>query len=82
MSRISFNRKQARDLYYALQWGMSEVGNRIAQEDFYEFEYPDQPTEDKKEMERLKKINKRLKSFLEKPDSQVKTKSNIFLEWD
>jgi len=82
MSRISFNREQARDLYYALQWGMSEVGNRIAQEDFYEFEYPDQVTEDKKEMERLKKINKRLKSFLEKPNSQVKTKSNIFLEWD
>ncbi len=36
MSRISFNREQARDLYYALQWGMSEVGNRIAQEDFYD----------------------------------------------
>ena len=64
MSRISFNREQARDLYYALQWGMSEVGNRIAQKDFYDFEYPDESTADEKEMKRLKKINERLKKFL------------------
>ena len=75
MSRISFNAKQARDLHVALQWGISEVGNRMAQEDFYDFEYPDEPTEDEKEMKRLRKIDQRLKTFLKKQGLPV-------LEWD
>ena len=77
MSRISFNTEQARDLYYALQWGMSEVGNRVEQGRYYEevhanqYDYMD---DDKEELERLKKMSKRLKAFLEKHTS--------FVGWD
>ena len=77
MSRISFNTEQARDLYYALQWGMSEVGNRVEQARYYEEIYADQYNymdDDEKELERLKKMSKRLKTFLQKHTS--------FVSWD
>ena len=77
MSRISFNTEQARDLYYALQWGMSEVGNRVEQGRYFEEVYANQyddMDDDKEELERLKKMSKRLKTFLQKHTS--------FVSWD
>ena len=77
MSRISFNTEQARDLYYALQWGMSEVGNRVEQGRYFEEVYANQyddMDDDKEELERLKEMSKRLKTFLQKHTS--------FVSWD
>ena len=77
MSRISFNTEQARDLYYALQWGMSEVGNRVEQGRCYEETYDSEYSymnDDTEELKRLKKMSKRLKTFLQKHTS--------FVGWD